>query len=57
MFESRKNYVDEIKIDEGEEDTEEFKDEEYPSDGDDDEDFDYDKALYEHEQLEDVDFE
>lgn len=52
----RKNYIEEIKIDEGDmEDDEDFKDEE--GGDDDDEDYEYDQALYEHEQLEDVDFE
>ncbi len=56
LFEIRKNYVEEIKIDEGDaDDDEDFKDE----GDDDDEDYEYDQALYEHEQLddEDVDFE
>ena len=53
MFQNTKNYIDEIKIDD---EDEEFKgdddDEDYPED-----DENYDKALYEHEDLEDVDFE
>ena len=56
IFEMKKGVISEINIDEIEEDDEEFKDQE-ASQQEEDENYDYDKALYVHEELEDVDFE
>ncbi len=56
IFESRKAYIEEINIDEIEEDDEEFKDQEGGNQQE-EEDYQYDKALYVPEELEDVDFE
>ena len=55
----KKNIIEELKLEEeeGDDDDEEFKDDGAGDDDEDDEDYQYDKALYEHDENEDVDFE
>ena len=57
IFEQKKAVIEELNIDEIEEDDEEFKDQEGSTQQEEDDNYQYDKALYVQEELEDVDFE